>query len=165
MIVINSQILILGLGNILLTDEGFGVHVIQELNKRYSFPPNVTLFDGGTGGLSLLSQFQGKDYILIVDALLLNEKPGTIAQFSMNTIPDNYQRKDTAHGIDILDVVAAAALIDRLPSITVMGAQPADISNPGLDLTPELRKAMEILIEQIINELEIRGIQFRPKKT
>lgn len=165
MTVINSQILILGLGNILLTDEGFGVHVIQELNKRYSFPPNVTLFDGGTGGLSLLSQFHGKDYILIVDALLLNEKPGTIAQFSMNKIPDNYQRKDTAHGIDILDVVAAAALIDRLPSITVMGAQPADISNPGLDLTPELRKAMEILIEQIINELEIRGIQFRPKKT
>ncbi len=160
----HSNTLILGLGNILLSDEGLGVHIIQELDRQYLFPPYVTLYDGGTGGLSLLSQFKDQDFILIIDALLLGEEPGTVARFTIDAIPDHYQRKDTAHGIDILDVVAASSMIGHLPPIMVLGAQPKDMVTPATELSPELTRAKESIIQEIIAILKERGIPVRPRK-
>jgi hydrogenase maturation protease len=159
----HPHILILGLGNILLSDEGFGVHVVQELEQHYLFPPRVTLYDGGTGGLSLLSQFQAQDFVLIIDALLLGAEPGTVARFTLDAIPDHYQRKDTAHGIDILDVVAASSMIGHLPPIMVLGAQPKDMVTPATELSPELIQAKESVIQEVMAILKEKGIHVRPR--
>jgi hydrogenase maturation protease len=94
---IPPQVLILGIGNILLSDEGLGVHIINILQNNFKFPPNVTLYDGGTGGLSLLSLIKDKDYLFIIDAVLIGQEPGTIVQFSYDSVPGTYVRKDTAH--------------------------------------------------------------------
>lgn len=155
----NPQVLILGIGNILLSDEGFGVHAVKTLQERFQFPPNVAVIDGGTGGLSLLSELKDKDYLFIIDAVLLGEKPGTIAQFSYDSIPPNYRKKETAHGIDILDVLAAAHATSTLPGTTILGVQPADISSPGLELSPEISAAMEPLIDTLLAQLSHLGIK------
>lgn len=160
---VKQKVLILGVGNILLSDEGLGVHVVNILQERFEFPSNATLYDGGTGGLSLLSEIKGKDYLYIIDAILIGEEPGTIAQFSYNSIPDNYIRKDTAHGIDILDVLAAAYLIDSLPITTIIGMQPADISTPCLEMTPTINSNIDSLIMVILDQLTEIGIKVNEK--
>jgi len=108
-------------GNILLSDEGLGVHALHELERWYGFPPQVRLVEGGTGALSLLPEIQGSDLVFILDALLLNEPPGTVAHFNYQSLPPTYQRKDAAHGIDILDVLAAASFQGTLPPVTDSG--------------------------------------------
>jgi hydrogenase maturation protease len=116
------------------------------------------LYDGGTGGLSLLSQLWGKDYLFILDAVLLGESPGTVARFTYDAVPPNYQRRDTAHGIDMLDLLAVAETLECLPHTMILGIQPADITTPGLELTPLVRERMDDLIELLLKELERLGI-------
>ncbi|MFQ6608462.1 MAG: hydrogenase maturation protease [Fidelibacterota bacterium] len=160
---LNPKVLILGIGNLLLSDEGLGVHTIHLLQDRYEFPDNVTLCDGGTGGLSLLSEIKDKDYLYIIDALLVGEDPGTIVQFTYDAIPDNYVKKDTAHGIDLLDILISAQLIDELPPTTILGMQPADISTPSLEMTLTISSNLDSLIGVLLNQLTKIGIKVEKK--
>ncbi len=158
-----AKILILGVGNLLLSDEGLGVHALRALERTYDFPPQVTLLKGGTGALSLLPEIQGSDMVFILDALLLNEPPGTVAHFSYQSLPPTYQRKDTAHGIDILDVLSAASFQGNLPPVTILGIQAADITTPSLELTPAVAAALETLLNMLLAELKKIGITVTPK--
>ena len=158
-----KQVLILGVGNLLLSDEGVGVHAVRALERSYRFPPEVTLLDGGTGALSLLPEIQNSDQVFILDALLLDEPPGTVAHFTYQSLPPTYQRKDAAHGIDILDVLAAASFQDRLPPVTILGIQPGDMTTPGLELTPAVASSLDTLIKTLVAELKKLGICVEPK--
>ncbi len=133
------------------------MHVINALQERYEFPANVECYDGGTGGLGLLSLLKGKDYLFIIDALLIGEPPGTGAMFAYDAIPKSYQRKDSAHGIDALDLLAVAHMTDHLPDTTILGLQSGDIITPGLELTPPVAAGMDRLIDQLLDLLS--GLQ------
>ncbi len=129
------------------------MHVIKKLQALYEFPPNVECYDGGTGGLGLLSLLKGRDHLIIIDALLIGEKPGTGARFKFDAIPENYRRKDAAHGIDALDLLVAAQITDNLPDTTILGLQAGDITTPGLELTPPVAAAVDRLIDQLLGLL------------
>ncbi len=129
------------------------MHVIKALQERSKFPANVECYDGGTGGLGLLSLLKGKDYLFIIDALLVGEPPGTGAMFVYDTIPKNYQRKDAAHGIDALDLLAVAHMTDNLPDTTILCLQQGDIITPGLELTPPVAAGVDRLIDQLLGLL------------
>lgn len=143
-----TTILILGVGNLLLKDEGIGIHVIQALEKEI-LPPDVTLMDGGTGGLHLISWIQDYDRIIMIDATLDNNPPGTIRQLHPRFASD-FPPLMSAHEIGLRDMIEAMILTGKLPEIELIVVTVADISEVGMDLSP----AVEASIPEIIRKIK-----------
>lgn len=148
------NIALIGLGNILLRDEGVGVHVINAIKKRYAFSPYVEIIDGGTMGLSLLPVFEGRDKILIVDAVDFNKEPGYIGIIKNDDIPSVLNPKLSVHHINLSDVIFVSKLMDILPSeVCLVGIQPKSL-DVGLDMTDEIKEKVEKLINVVIGKLK-----------
>ncbi|HKI81170.1 MAG TPA: HyaD/HybD family hydrogenase maturation endopeptidase [Pseudodesulfovibrio sp.] len=152
----SENILVLGVGNVLLTDEGVGVRVVHELMAHYDFPPNVKLVDGGVLGLSLTGTMMEADKVIVIDAVRGDDEPGTIYKFEWNSRPDHIQYKDSLHQIDLMETMALPLMGDP-PEVTVIGVEFGDIDNYGLELTPQVEKAVAPLMEQVLLELERLG--------
>ena len=157
-----QEILILGVGNVLLTDEGVGVRVAHELMARYDFPPNVKVMDGGVLGLSLSGIMMEARRVIVVDAVRGGEAPGTVYRFDWNARPEHIQYKDSLHQIDLMETMALLPLLGDPPEVVVIGVEFGDIDNYGLELTPQVEQAVEPLIEQVILELERLGSPAQP---
>jgi hydrogenase maturation protease len=152
--------LVLGLGNILLRDEGVGVRVIERLQQLYQFPAEVQLLDGGTLGLDLLSYVEAVDRLLIVDALELDAAPGSVARLEGDAVPATLSVKLSPHQVGVTDLLAAARLRDRCPAELVLwGAQPGAIE-VGLELSPAVAAQVDVLADRALAELERWGIWF-----
>ncbi|MFQ5605286.1 MAG: HyaD/HybD family hydrogenase maturation endopeptidase [bacterium] len=158
-----KKVTIIGIGNILLTDEGVGVRVIEELQQNFSFPPNVQLYDGGTGGMSLLAIIENTDQLIVVDSVLIGEPPGTIVKFKFEDLPSGLIRKLSAHEIDVIDVLNIAEALEKRPPTVIIGIQPKDISTYGTELT--IQEHIPKLIEFILKELKSLGIEATSKKS
>jgi hydrogenase maturation protease len=156
-----KQITILGVGNILLTDEGVAAHAIEELERSFSLPSNIRLYDGGTGGLSLLPIIENTDYLIIVDAVLAGQPPGTIVKFNFEDLPAGLTRKLSSHEIDIIEVLKIAELLGKRPPTVIIGIQPRDISSYGTELL--IQQHIPNLIESILEELKNLGAEITPK--
>lgn len=145
---------VIGLGNILLKDEGVGVHVINTMKERYTFPPDVEIIDGGTLGLDLLPLIEGKEKILLVDAVNFKKEPGHIDALEDDAIPSTLFSKLSVHHIGLSDVLFAAKLKGATPSkIRLIGIQPQSLE-VGLDMTECISGKMEELINVVIKTLE-----------
>lgn len=156
----NSSVLIIGLGNILLTDEGIGVHAASALKKRYSFTPKVVeVIDGGTMGIDLLSLFEGRDRIMIIDAVDFGKEPGHIGIISNDEIPFALKTKLSVHHIGLSDVLYAAKLMGIMPSdVCLVGIQPKSL-DVGLDMTKEIDGKLDTVIKTVVLKLNEWGIQ------
>jgi len=148
----NDQVLILGLGNILLGDEGVGVRVIRELERSYSFPPGVELLDGGTAGFDLLSLIEGVDHLIVIDCLEGHLEPGTIARIIPEIIPDRVLPPLSLHEAGLTEVLALAKLSGSCPQTVIFGIQPENKAY-SLNLTPKVEEQIPRLIEAIFCEL------------
>jgi hydrogenase maturation protease len=147
---------------VLLTDEGVGVWAIEKLGKEYCFPENVELYDGGTGGMGLLSVVEAADYLIVVDAVLCGAPPGTVVRFPAEEIPEGFTRKVSAHEVDILEVLRVAELLGKRPQTVIVGIQPLDISTTGTELSDD--RYVTRLVAAVIEELAGRGIEAAPKE-
>jgi len=143
--------LILGVGNLLLRDEGVGIHVIRELEKE-NLPPDVSLMDGGTGGLHLINWLQDYDRIIMVDATLDNNPPGTIRLIKPRYASD-FPHLMSAHEIGLRDMIEAMSLMGNLPEIQLIVISAADISEVGMDLSPELQAVIPEIVQLVKNQL------------
>lgn len=153
------SIAIIGLGNILLRDEGVGVHVINTIKQRYTFSPDVEIIDGGTMGLDLLPIFEGRDKVLIVDAVDFGKDPGYIGIIENDGIPSVLNSKLSVHHIGLSDVLFAAKLMGiSPPEIYLIGIQPKSL-DVGLDMTDEINGKIEMLIDAIIGKLKEWNVQ------
>ncbi|MCA1959255.1 MAG: HyaD/HybD family hydrogenase maturation endopeptidase [Desulfomonile sp.] len=160
----SERIVILGVGNVLLTDEGVGVKVVKELERRYDFPSNVKLVDGGTQGLWLMSTIQQADHLIVVDAVLGKGEPGTIYRLERDDLPKGLRMKTSAHDSDLLEALALCALIDSEPSsCVVIGIQPANITDFGTELTDVIAGKVDDLIARVIGELKALGAEAQKK--
>ncbi len=147
------QVLILGLGNALMNDDAFGVQVVERLQSRYRFPDNVTVLDGGTLGLDLLPRLEGVDRLLIVDALEMDADPGTVFRLEGEEVPRAFASKLSVHQMGVQDLLAVAELQGHLPGeLVVWGVQPGSIAM-GLELTPGVAAAIEVVVDRIAAEL------------
>jgi hydrogenase maturation protease len=152
-----SQTLVLGVGNILLQDEGVGVRAIEHLQKHYHFPQGVQVLDGGTMGLDLLSYLEGVDRLLVIDAVDAHRPPGTIVRLTNGEIPALLGRKLSPHQIGLADLLSVAELRDLTPQqVVLIGIQPAELET-SLDLSPTIRGQMPSIIQQALGELENWG--------
>jgi len=132
------DILVLGLGNVLWADEGFGVRAIEALNAGYEFPDNVRLMDGGTQGIYLLPHVQSADKLLILDAVDYGMEPGTLRLIRDDDVPSYMGvRKVSMHQAGFQEVLASARLTDELPErIALVGVQPELLDDYGGSLRP-----------------------------
>lgn len=142
-----EQILILGVGNLLLKDEGVGIHVIRFLDHE-TLPPNVTLMDGGTGGLHLLSWIQDYDRIIMVDATLDSNPPGTVRLIHPRYATD-FPPLMSAHEIGLRDMIEAMILTGKLPEIALIVVSAANVSEVGMELTPVVEQAIPEVVRVI----------------
>jgi hydrogenase maturation protease len=151
----------MGLGNILLSDEGAGVKAVEELQDRYDYSDAVEFIDGGTMGLELLPNFEGRSHILIIDAVKSGNAPGTILK--IEDPPAYLSSKTSPHQIGLADVMGIAAITNDLPqNITLFGIEPKQLST-GLELSPEVARNLSRLVEMVADELKAIGIRVRAK--
>ena len=150
---------ILGVGNLLLGDEGFGVHFIRYLEARYSFPRSVWLMDGGTSGIFLSSFFEGVKRAMVIDAVSLNEKPGSILRFNHRELKArSVQMSMSPHQVGVLEVLEISKLRDKAPGhVDFFGIVPMDIST-GIGLSPILEKKLPTVASMVLEYLDLLGI-------
>ena len=131
----NDRILVLGVGNILLHDEGVGVKAVVKLQSEYDFSDNVELMDGGTLGLSLLDPICQANHLIVVDAVKFGQPPGTLYRFTAEDFQRRVQYKNSLHQLDLVDTLAFAEVLEKRPSAVIVGIEPEDISPWGMELT------------------------------
>jgi len=159
-----GKALVLGLGNILLSDEGLGVRVVERLEESYRFPPEIQVMDGGTLGLDLLPYLEGVDHLLVIDALEIGEEPGTIARLVGDEVPASLSVKISPHQMGLADLLAAARLQGLYPQeVVLLGMQPASIDT-GLDLSPPVQAHLDRLIDEVLIELKGWGYEPCPRE-
>ena len=155
--------LVLGLGNILMRDEGIGVRAVELLAERYEFPPEVQLLDGGTLGLNLLPYVEDADRLLVIDAANVGGEPGTIARLESEEVPAFLGVKISPHQIGLADLLAAARLRGRCPrELVLVGVQPGVIDT-GLELSPPVAAQVGALVEAALSQLSRWGIEWTMK--
>ncbi|HOV86223.1 MAG TPA: HyaD/HybD family hydrogenase maturation endopeptidase [Syntrophobacteraceae bacterium] len=152
-----KQILVLGVGNLLLQDEGVGVRVIETLEAGYAFSSNVTLLDGGTLGLRLLDPISRADHLIVVDAVQNGEAPGTLYFLDGKNLFNRVTFKNSMHQLDLREALAYAEVLGNSPTAVVIGIEPGDISPWGLELTESVQSRLEDMAGLVLKEIEKAG--------
>ena len=156
---VGRDVLILGIGNILLRDEGIGVHAVRRLTERFEMPDGVAVVDGGTSGLDLLDMIAGRDHLIIVDAVAHGGPPGSMIRLAGDEIPAFLQTKISPHQLGLSDLLAVLKLTDEAPqTVALIGMQPDDLSL-GLDLSRPLADRLQTMVEAIVAELASLGLK------
>jgi hydrogenase maturation protease len=156
-----ARTLVLGAGNLLLSDDGLGIHAIRRLQETAQLPEEVQVLDGGTLGLGLLHYLEGVSHLLIVDSLETGQPPGTIRRLSGEEVPAYFALKMSPHEIGLPDMLFAAKLRDLYPAeVVIWGVQPATVE-VGLDLSPPVASQMDVLVSNVLGELRRWGIEPR----
>jgi hydrogenase maturation protease len=151
------NVLVLGIGNVLMTDDSVGIRVINELERRFRFPENVELLDGGTSGIELLSYITNRDYLIIVDAIKSDFPPGTVVKVEGEDVPARFMTRISPHQLGLSDLLAAATLTGELPKQMVLfGIEPKRVAL-GLELTDEVQASFEKLLGIVVDELKRIG--------
>jgi hydrogenase maturation protease len=142
-----DKILILGIGNVLLGDEGVGVHVVKGL-ENHEMPSHVTLLDGGTGGFHLLSWLQEYQRIILIDATLDGNPPGTV-NIIHPRFSNEFPRTLSAHDIGLKDLIESASLLGPLPEITLITVSVDPEQSLTMELSPGIKKSVAKISEEI----------------
>lgn len=159
-----EKILVLGLGNILFTDEGLGVHMVHYLHDKYRFEPEVDLIDGGTLAYQLTEWIAAYQHVLIVDAALMSHKPGTVFKFRYeDAVQWGWHVTAGAHEVEIVGVLASLKLLGELPDVLFVAMQPADVETTHIGLSPIVRSRMDALENAVIAQLDAWNVRCLPR--
>jgi hydrogenase maturation protease len=160
----HKRILVLGVGNILLHDEGVGVKAVDKLQAEYDFSDNVQLFDGGTLGLRLLDPISEADHLIVVDCVRNGHRPGTLYRFSMEDFEKRVTVKNSLHQLDLVETLAFAEIIGNRPTTVVVGIEPENIMPWGLELTEVVQARLEDMCATVLEEITAAGGSFQPRQ-
>jgi len=157
--------LVLGIGNILWADEGFGVRAVEAFHARYETGPDVTLLDGGTQGLYLVQFVEACDQLLVFDAIDYGLEPGTLRIMRDADVPRFMgAKKMSLHQTGFQEVLAAADLLGRYPSrLALIGCQPQDLEDWGGPLTGPVAAAIEPALAAAVETLASWRVELRPR--
>ena len=159
---IRRPVLVLGIGNILLHDEGIGVYVVEQMQKG-GVPDYVELLDGGTAGADLLDHICDRQKVIVVDAVEADIEPATILRFTSDNLASNTGQSISLHEFGIADTLAMARQLNCLPKeVIVIGIKPKDIS-PGLGLSEKIAGIVPRIIECVSAEIETAKPDFVKK--
>jgi hydrogenase maturation protease len=159
-----AGVLVLGIGNVLWADEGFGVRAVEALHQRWRLPDNVTLVDGGTQGMYLLDHVCSADRVLVFDAIDYQLAPGTLRVFRDAEVPAWSDTKMSLHQATFQELLSLARLRGRFPRrITLIGVQPDVLDDLGGSLSPLVRARLDEAVALAVAELAAWGIAAVPR--
>lgn len=153
------RILVLGVGNILLSDEGIGVRVIEALEQRYVMPEGVEVLDGGTAGMELLEAMANRTHLIIVDAIVSRKsEPGALLILRDEEVPVLFNNKISPHQLGLSDVLSALRFTGEFPDkITLVGGIPHSLE-PKIGLTPTVEASLEPAVQAVLAALHESGV-------
>jgi len=157
------NVLVLGIGNVLLMDEGAGVRAVEEMDRRFQLPESVETLDGGTSGIDLLPYIRNRDYLIIIDAVKSGHPPGAVVRVEGEDVPATFRTRISPHQLGLSDLLAAARLTGEFPARMVLfGVEPKRIE-VGLGLSDEVKEGLEQLIDMVAGELRSLGCEVELK--
>lgn len=150
--------LVLGVGNLVMSDDGIGVLVVQKLQREYRLPPEVTVMDGGTLGLDILPRLENIERLIVVDALETGKVPGSCIRLTGDDIPLALETKLSPHQMGLKDLLTVSTLMGHAPrEMVLIGVQPGSIQM-GTELTPAVEARLETMLEDVLETLKAWGI-------
>jgi len=155
-----TNILVMGIGNYLMGDEGIGVHTARAI-EQHPFFKNITVVDGGTGGFHLLEYFESFDNVILVDATLDNLPDGSIKLIKPKFAQD-FPKAMSTHDIGLKDMVSALQLLGKMPNIHLFTVSIKSLQQQGIELTPAVQFAVPVLIQkikQLVSDIEINQLE------
>lgn len=153
------KVLVLGIGNLVMSDDGVGVKVVQKLQREYRFAETVEIMDGGTLGLDLLPKLEGIERLIVVDAVETGHEPGTCVRLVGEELPIALETKVSPHQMGLKDLLSVAELIGHSPrEMVLIGVQPGSIEM-DTELTPEVEAKVDELARMVLDELETWGVK------
>lgn len=157
------SILVLGIGNLLLSDEAIGVRVIEAFEQRFDYPESVEVMDGGTAGMELMDAMANRDHLIVVDAVLAPEPAGSVIVLRDEEVPTLFTKKISPHQLGLADVLSALRLTDEFPKhLTLVGIIPESLE-PQIGLTPKIEQAIDLALEKVIDALNVAGVSVTKK--
>ncbi len=159
------EIMILGVGCILFSDEGFGVRVIEAIQERYEFPDNVLVVDGGVLGINLLGVISKPDHLIVVDAIRNKGKPGDMYRLDGEAIPERIRAKNSLHQVDFLEALTLCQALDKVPETVILGVEPEDIETLSTELTAATQSKVDPIIDKVLSEIKRLGASYRAKNS
>ncbi|EIJ32906.1 HyaD/HybD family hydrogenase maturation endopeptidase [Thiothrix nivea] len=159
------NVLILGIGNLLWADEGFGVRAVEHLHAHYNFPDNVQLLDGGTQGIYLVQHVEEADVLVVFDAIDYGLEPGTLKLVEDDEVPRFMgAKKMSLHQTGFQEVLAMAQLLDRYPKhLLLVGVQPVELEDFGGSLRPAVKAQIGPAVQIALDYLAKLGIRATPR--
>lgn len=152
------SVLVLGIGNLVMSDDAVGVIVAQRLQKEYRFADNVEIIDGGTLGLDLLPKLENITNLIMIDAVETGKKAGTCVRLRGRELPIALQTKISPHQMGLKDLLAVSELMGHSPKeMVLIGVQPGSIEME-IGLTPEVEAQLDSLISNVLSELADWGL-------
>ena len=156
-------LLILGLGNVLLEDDGVGGAAVSLLLDRFEPPAGVQVFDGGTLGLSLLPYLENADAVILVDAVRADGGPGTLVRLTGDDVAPAVATRLSPHQVGVADLLDGARWLGRYPNrVVLLGLVPASMEL-SVGLSPRVRASLPDLVEHLIEEAASLGFTFEER--
>lgn len=150
-----TKILILGIGNVLMGDEGVGISVVRELEKTSPLPENVEILDGGVGSFLLLEPMQTAEKVILIDATIDGAATGTIRRLRPRYSKD-YPRTLTAHDIGLKDLLDTFYLLGAIqPDVTLFAVSIPPLQDMTMELSPELSPVVPEVARMVLEEVAI----------
>ena len=151
------RVVVLGVGNVLMADEGVGVHAVERLQSRFRLAEDIEVVDGGTTGMELLPMLHGADQLIIVDAVRVGKPPGSVVRLEGDEVPAFFKTKLSPHQIGVSDMLAALKFGGGAPARVVMiGVQPVSLEL-SMDLSPEVAARLDEVVGLVCDELAALG--------
>lgn len=152
------RVVVLGVGNILLSDEGIGVHAVTRLAETYDLPPEIEVIDGGTSGMDCLDQLAEADLLVIADCMRAKKAPGTVTRLGGDQLQAFFKTKVSPHQVGLSDVLATLTLHGIQPRQTVLlGVEPQSFAL-GMEPTPVVAASLPALVDALAAELVAFGL-------
>lgn len=159
-----KTILILGMGNVLMQDEGIGIRVVEELENRYLSPANVQIMDGGTTGMELFDPIRNCDQLVVADAINTGAPYGSLVRIANSDIPAFFQTKISNHQLGLSDLLALLTLKGETPEhVAIIGMVPHSLENK-LGLSDEAMAGLNNMLMMLVDELENLGVKLEKRR-
>lgn len=159
-----SRILVIGLGNILMQDEGVGVRVAELLESRYHLPPEVEVIDGGTTGTELFQPMRGKERLIVTDCVNTGDAPGTLVRLADEQVPAFFQTKISNHQLGLSDLLGLLQMSGDQPKhVTIIGMVPYELNNT-LGLSEATLVKIDEMLQMVVDELLMAGVVLTPRQ-
>jgi len=156
-------VLVLGMGNLILEDEGLGIRALELLQQRYVIPPGVELLDGGTTGMGLLDDMSRRDHVVVLDACQTGDPPGTLIRLAGDDVPVYFGMRISPHQLGLSDVLATLVLSGEEPAeVTVLGLVPQSL-DLCLELSGLITEKLDSLVDAAVAELGLLGYPLEHK--